>query len=76
MASRLERKWWFIGITALLASMTTRYVMEWAGVPALQNAAQWILYTTCFIGMQRFLSLLGWGLVLFAAPQNPDLKPG
>ncbi|WP_255486815.1 hypothetical protein [Massilia forsythiae] len=32
LASRLERKWWFIGITALLASLVTRYAMEQAGL--------------------------------------------
>lgn len=68
MTSRLERKWWFSVPVSLLAFFLTEFVMHCAGILHPYNFAQWTLYFTCFVGLQRSLSFAGWLLVLCLSP--------
>lgn len=68
--SRLEKKWWFIVVVSALTMMATRYVMEVAGVPFMDdaNAARLLLQFFCFLGLWRCFSFVAWLLALALAP--------
>jgi len=70
MQSKLERKWWFLLPVSALAAFLTAYFMESAGVKQTYNFSQWVLYTLCFVGLQRGLSFVAWLAILAVSPSD------
>lgn len=80
MMSQLEKKWWFILGVSMLATFTTRYLLDAAGIPAPRKfaVAHVAVYLFCFFGIWRAYSFLAWLAALVLAPslvikpQGPD----
>ena len=74
MKSKLEQTWWFVGLVGGLSALLTLQVMRAAGIWSPDNLAQWTLYFFGFVGIQRCISFLGWGVLLLMAPKSELLK--
>lgn len=75
--STLERKWWYVALVCVLATICTRYLLDSAGFPAMGQfgVAQWIVYALCFAALWRGISFVGWLLVLGIAPSLAGATP-
>jgi len=68
MKSKLERSLGFSGIVTLLTILSAIGLMRASGIWAPNGWAQFLVYVTCILGLQRCLSFVGWLLVLWLAP--------
>jgi hypothetical protein len=64
--TKLERKWWFVILVSMLATVTALYLTETAGLPRLADMSlvQGIVYFLCFSALWKTYSLAGWLLAL------------
>jgi hypothetical protein len=67
--SPLERKPWYVGIVAFLATMANTFLMNSAGMQiGNYNLAQWLVYCLCLAAIWRGISFVGWLIVLMISP--------
>ena len=72
--SKLEGKWWFVGITTALAALATVFFFQAAEyrLPfgSGSNLSQYILFVLSCIALQRGISFTIWLAVLMFSPKS------
>jgi uncharacterized membrane protein len=70
--SKLERKWWFSGLCAVVAALGAFLLFQAAGYSLPFGVdgtlAQYLVFILCVLCLQRLVSLTLWLLVLLFAP--------
>ena len=70
MTTNLSRKWWYVGIVAMLSTMLANLVLDAAGMPSRDGLARWTVYFLCFVGFWRSIDFAIWFAMLLIAPSS------
>jgi hypothetical protein len=67
--SKIERKWWFVGLVAGASGFFVRQLLLAAELPmSSYDGYQWLIYGLCVLSVWRLLSFVVWFGLLCISP--------
>lgn len=63
--SKIERKWWFVGLVGGMSGFFVTQLLSAAGWSmASFDGYKWLIYGLCFLSVWRILSFIVWFVLL------------